>query len=231
VLVLAALLIYFIFVAPVASAESSGSEAQYAVYNISGRVSNHSVSITVNETLKSNFGSFQKLALELISSNVNMSYSELVNASQDLLPIIPSIGSTSIHTTVNGTTISASVTQTDSSVVIFNGTNYTLANYLFNFSAQNARISESAHGQFMKFPSGLVYSASISINGTGTITAQLTSTNIPLSSSQSSKSTAIMVVAAGVVGCGLTVVAAFLTSRRESKSNGMEKTKPLHWVD
>ena len=124
-------LLSFAFVMPVASAQSSGS--QYVVYSINASGPNHTVSATVNETVvPSSSNGLSSVTLQVISSNANLSYSKLVNATQRILPILPSIGTRSINLTLKNASISASVTQTGTQSIRFSGANYTITNYSFN---------------------------------------------------------------------------------------------------
>ena len=176
------------------------------------------------------------VSLQVISNYANLSYSKLVNASQKLLPMIPSMGTTSFHTTIKNATISVTVTQTGTQSISFAGASYTITNYSFNISVQGTHKSVSASGQYAVFPSGLAYSATVNINSTATVNAHLLSTNVPLnaSSGASGSTTTTMAVAGG----GLSLLAgvgafAFFKREKKSSSNGGSEaeTKPLHWVD
>ena len=91
----------------------------------------------------------------------------------------------------------------------------------------------SASGQLAVFASGLVYSATININGTRTVKRALLSTNIPLGATSSSGSkTTTIAVTGGSVGVIAGVGAfAFLKHGRKNSSSTSSEAKPLHWVD
>ncbi|MGI0091736.1 MAG: hypothetical protein ACREBS_08505 [Nitrososphaerales archaeon] len=223
-----------------ASSQSSGSANQYVVYSINTTGPNRSFSATVNETVvPSSSNGLATVTLQMISGNANLSYSKLVNATQKLFPILPSLGTRSINLTIKNTTISASVTQTGTQSINFSGTNYTLTNYSFSLTVQKHEKTGSGSGQLAIFPSGLVYSATVNINGTSEVNAQLLSTNISLGLGSSGSNTTTMAIAGGA-GSLLAGVGAFAFFRHERKNNnnnnksnsGSEtEKKPLHWVD
>ena len=223
----------FAVVMPIASAQSSGS--QYVVYSINAIGPNRTLFATVNETVLPNSSSgLTSVTLQVISNYANLSYSKLVNASQKILPILPSIGTRSIGLTIRNATVSANVTQTGTQSISFSGANYAITNYSFSLSVQKAQKSASAIGQLAVFASGLVYSATININGTRTISVILLSTNLPLGgSSSSSKSTTTTIAIAGgsvsiLAGVG---ALAFLKHGRKDSAGSSSEAKPLHWVD
>ena len=90
----------------------------------------------------------------------------------------------------------------------------------------------SAMGSASVFPSGLVYAATIVANGTDTVSIQLLSTNLSLSSQSgaSGQSTTSIAVAGGAasiaVGMGALVV-----YRRKNVSQTKGSDKPLYHVD
>ena len=235
-LVIAAIaLLSFAFVTPAVSAQSTGSGTHYVVYRINASGPNRTVSATVNETVvQSSNSALASVTLQVISSSANLSYSKLVNATHKLLPILPALGTRSIHLTRGNASLSASVTQTGTQSVTFSGANYNLTDYSFSISVQTAHKSGTANGQLSVFPSGLVYSATIDINGTRTISAQLLSTNIPLGAPASSGSTTTTTIA--VTGASVSVAAgvgafAFIKHGRKESSGANSEAKPLHWVD
>ncbi|HVB11741.1 MAG TPA: hypothetical protein VNE86_01310 [Nitrososphaerales archaeon] len=223
----------FALVMPVASGQSSGP--QYVVYSINAIGPNHTLSATVNETVLPNSNNgLSSVTLQVISNYANLSYSKLVNASQKILPILPSIGTRSIDITIKNATVSASVTQTGTQSISFSGANYPITNYSFNLSVQKAQKSVSASGQLAVFASGLVYSATININGTRTVSVQLLSTNLPLgaSSSSSNGTTTTIAVAGGSVSILAGVGAfAFFKYGKKNPAGSSSEAKPLHWVD
>jgi hypothetical protein len=231
---MAAVLICFAFVIPVASAETT-SGSHYVVYSINVTGPNRTVSATVNETVaQSSKSGFESVTLQVISSNANLSYSRLVNATHKLLPIIPALGTRSIHLARGNASLSASVTQTGTQGISFSGGNYNVTNYSFSISLQNAQKSGTVSGKLSVFPSGLICSATININGTRTVSVQLLSTNVPLGAAASSGSgtTTTIAVTGGSVSAiaGVGAFAFFKHGKKESSGTNSE-AKPLHWVD
>jgi hypothetical protein len=234
-LVIAAVaLLSFAFFVPVASAQSSDLGTHYVVYSVSASGPNRTVSATVNETVVQNSNSaLASVTLQVVSNYANLSYSKLVNATHELLPILPSLGTRSIQLSRGNASISASVTQTGTQRIEFSGANYSVTDYSFSISVQGEKMSGSASGQLSLFPSGLVYSATIDVNGTRTVSAQLLSTNIALGASPSSGSNTTTIAVAGgsvSVATGVGALAFFRHGRKESSSSSSE-AKPLHWVD
>jgi hypothetical protein len=220
-------------VAPIAAAQTPNTGTQFVVYRVVANGPNHTISATVNETVAQTTRSgFASVTLQVISATANFSYSKLVNTSEKLLPILPSLGTRSIQMTKNNTMLAASVNETGTQSIGFSGANYTVTNYSFAISVQSAHKSGSASGQLSLFASGLVYSASVNINGTRTVSVQLLSTNVSLgtSSSGSSSTTTIAVTSGSVGAIGVGAFVFYRKERKESSSSSSE-AKPLHWVD
>ena len=234
-LVIAAVaLLSFVFVTPVVSAQSAGSGTNYVVYSINASGPNRSVSATVNETVApSSNGGLASVTLQIISNEANMSYSKLVNATHKLLPILPSLGTRSIQLSKGNASLSVSVTQTGTQSITFSSANYTITNYSFSISVQSADKSGIVNGQLSVFPSGLLYSTTVNINGTRTVNAQPLSTNISLGAPASSGlNTTTIAVTGGSVSVAAGVGAfAFFKYGRKASSGTSSESKPLHWVD
>ncbi len=215
---------------PSVSAQTPGT--QYVTYTINATTPNGTVSATLNETVTPGSNGLATAAFQIISSEANLSYSRLVNASQELFPLVPSIGTRSLNLTITNTTISASVTQTGTQSITFSGASYSLTTYSFSISAQNVQGSGFATGQFALFPSGLVYSTTINANGTISVNTQLVSTNLPLSTSSDGLKATTTIVIAGGAGSLIAGVGAFAFFKKEKNSSpGSGDSKPLHWVD
>lgn len=204
------------------------------VYSINASGPNQTVSLTVNETVaQSSTKGLATVSLQVISSNANLSYSKLVNETNKLLPILPALGTRSIQLAKGNASLSASITQTGKQSVTFSGANYNLTNYSFNIVVKTAQKSGTANGELSVFPSGLVYSVSVDINGSRSISAHLLSTNIPLGASVSSGSnstTAVAVTSGSIGAIGVGGFVFYRHGRKESSSSSGE-AKPLHWVD
>ncbi len=131
-----------------------------------------------------------------------------------------------------------SVTKLGSASANVGGVSYTTANYSFSAVGGKALGPKiNATGQFTTFPSGLLNSAEINVNGTLAVYIQLVGTNLPLNAtSQSSGSTTTMAIAGGtgtiLAGLGAFVFYRHEKNRREKDDNeDTNSDKPLHYVD
>jgi hypothetical protein len=212
--------------------------------------------IAVNESVQSTGQSgFVALTLALSSSALNFSYSRDVNSSSlpEIFPYLSGLTSQSFSYQVSGFSISASITNTGSSDVTFNGESYQVTNYQVYLSATNSTggKSVSASGSLISMPSGLVDSAQFLINGTTSINAQLLSTNLTLTDPQSNVSTVgVSLLVVGLfVAVAIAVPAVFKIKKHRNSTNSAssdetegkqqsgdeqesgDEKKPSYWVD
>lgn len=213
---------------------SSAAAAQpvrgFAAYTISLSYPMGQRSVLVNESYSpSNRAGYSDLVLQLIGTQQNLTYSKLVNASEDFLPYLPSIAPLSLDYN-NGTRYSlhANVTAAGTKDVTFQESQYTMNVLAISFAASYGNKSIKANGTVETFPSALVYSASFE-GSLFKLDAVLQATDLPLTLPDSQMPAATYVGA----GVGLGAVAlggAFLIRRREKKTR-QSGPKPLHWVD
>lgn len=211
----------------VAAAQPVRGFASYRI-TLSSPMGQHSV--LVNESFSpSARAGYSDLVLQLIGTQQNLTYSRLVNASEDFLPYLPSVAPQSLNYS-NGTSYSLHVNVTASGTedVTFEGSQYTMNLLTLSGSASYGNRSIVANGTVETFPSALVYSASLE-SGMVQLKAVLQATDLPLNSPGSQISTSTYVGTG--VGVGAAALGgAFLMRRRERKTKQQEQ-KPLHWVD
>jgi hypothetical protein len=238
------------------AATPTSGYVQYSI-TVSGQgSSNMPKTIIVNETAQPGSQSgFTALTIALSSNAMNFTCSKDVNSSSliETFPYLSGLTSQSFSYQVSGFSISASITNTGSSNVIFNGNNYQGTNYKVSLSATNSTggNSISANGSISSMPSGLVDSAQFLINGTITVNAQLLSTNLSLTAPQSKVNTVglSLLVVGLLVAVAIAVPAVFKivkhskhtnsasvdeTEEKQQKGNeqGSEgEEKPSYWVD
>jgi hypothetical protein len=214
----------------VSSAVASQPIRGFVTYQVSLTSPKGQHSVLVTETVgPTSQAGFSDLVLQLFGKQQNLSYSRLVNASDNLFPFLPSITTRSIDYS-NGTKYSVHVTLTDSgtSVVTFKGSQYTLSVLGITISGSYGTRAFRANGTVDTFPSSLVYSASLG-NGTARAEALLQATDLPLNSPSAQTSTAAYVGAG--VGVGALVLGGVFLIRRRTKKVETKGEKPLHWVD
>ena len=232
-------LLSFAFLAPslASSAASSQSSSQFVTYSIEATNSTRTFSATVNETVSpSSTINISNLTLQLISSSSNFTFSKLVNSSQAILPYLPTIGSQSFSYQSHNYSVSVSIVKTGTSTATISGSPYTITNYSFQISgSKTGGVPMSASGQLSTLPSGLMYSASVSVNGYNA-KVQLLATNLALNTTTStSSSTKTVQIASGVgiLAVGLGAIAFYkkrgVNSSDEPKQG--EEKKPLYHVD
>ena len=235
-IVLSSLLVLLAFAIFVPSASSQSSTSQYATYRVAVSDASQSSSFVVNETVTPTTGNLADLALQAISANRNLSYSRVVNITQQFLfPILPSISNQSLTYASNNYSISFSLMKLGTATSSFSGASYTTTKFAFQVSARSGGLNLPAAGNLTTFPSGLIYSASAVVNGTFTIQASLLGTNLPLDPpGQGSMSPTTTVAVAGSLGTAA-LVGAFALVKHGKKghpeiSNAKDE-KPSHWVD
>lgn len=229
-------LLSFAIVIP--SFATSASSTEFVAYNITVTSSSTTFSAVINETLSSSDTvGLSDLTLQFVSSMNNLTYSKLVNSSLALLPYLPDTGNNSFSYHFNNYSISASITKIGSSIVTISGSSYTTTDYSFQLSA--SKLGEnpiSVSGQLSTLPSGLVYSAAMNTNGYY-VQAQLSTTNLSLSTSSSASSTSAAVLIAGGFGTLVASLGAFALYKKENVSDRNEpkheeeERKPLYHVD
>jgi len=202
----------------------------FAAYRINLSYPMGQRSMLVNESIgPSDRSGYSDLVLQLIGTQQNLTYSRLVNASEDFLPYLPSVAPQSLdYSNGTGYSLHVNVTASGTEEVTFEGNQYTMNLLTISVSASYGNRSVKASGAMETFPSSLVYSASID-GDMVQLNAVLQATDLPLTSSGT------QVTSATYVGAGMGVGAAalggaFLMRRRERKTKQREQ-KPLHWVD
>lgn len=215
--------------APVyAATQSSLGFVTYSV-SIDSMTGQHSA--VVNETVSSsNKAGFADLFLQVIGQEQNLTYSRLVNSSTTVFPYLSAITSQSIsYSNATMSRIHLNVTSGGTEQITFQGASFTLSVYSFKASGTYRNMTYSATGSVSAFPSGLVYSADLSLQSGYGIHAVLTATDLQLSSPQTQSATAAYVGLGTGVGAILLVGALLL--RRGSHQGPAQKEKPIHWVD
>jgi hypothetical protein len=169
------------------------------------------------------------LMLQLFGTKQNLSYSRIINASDNLFPFLPTIATRSFDYS-NGTKYSVHVNLTDSgtTVVTFKGSQYTLSVLSISITGSYGTRTFRANGTVDTFPSSLVYSASLG-NGTAKVEALLQATDLPLNSPSAQSSTAAYVGAG--VGIGALAIGGVFLIRRRTRKVETKGEKPLYWVD
>ena len=202
----------------------------YAMYSVSAStpVGNHSM--VVNETIgPSSKAGYSVLILRLLGDMQNLTYSKLVNASDNLFPYLPNLGTQSFSYS-NGTlyNVQVNITASSSTTVTFDGNQYSMSVFAISVSASAGGKSVEANGTVETFPSTLVYSASAG-NSTYKIQVLLQATDLPLTGPAPQMDPAMYAGA----GIGIGAVAAFgaLMIRHREKKVEKQGEKPLHWVD
>jgi len=205
---------------------------QYASYSVSGSYGGHSFHAIVNESVASSSTAGKSdVTLSVASAMGNLSYSKIINASQVILPYFPTVANQSFTYEFHNYSITATINQAGSSSASFSGKSQTVSNYTFSVNVSGNR-SMSATGSASVFPSGLVYAATVVANGTDTISIQLLSTNLSLTSqSGSSAQSTTSIAVAGSAASILIGVGAFVVYKRKNVSHPSNSEKPLYHVD
>jgi len=211
----------------VLAAQPTTGSAAYSI-TVSTPMGTHSV--LVNETVKgSDRAGFSDLILQLTGTTQNLTYSRLVNASEALLPFMPTVPSQSFDYSNKTFNVHANFTQAAPESVSFQGSTYTMNVYDISLSASYGTKAFTAVGTIESFPSSLVYSVELSSGILLQASIVLKGTDLPLSQPSSASATAAY-AGAGLTAVGVTAVAAMIIRRRENHSKSQEQ-KPLHWVD
>ncbi len=238
------------------AASPTSGYVQYSITVNSQGASSMPKTITVNETAQpASQNGFTALTIALSSNVLNFTYSKDVNSSSliETFPYLSGLTSQSFSYQVSGFSISASITNTGSSNINFNGESYQATNYQVSVTATNSTSgkSVSAKGSITSMPSGLIDSAQFLINGTTTINTQLLSTNLPLTDPASNVNTvgvSLLVVGLFVaVAIAVPAVFTIVKHRKPTNSASTDETegkqqsgdeqesddekKPSYWVD
>lgn len=210
----------------------------FAAYQVTVKTPGGVHSALLNETTSpSAEPGYTDLVLQVTSGMQNLTYSRLVNASYDLLPYFPAIGTQALNYgngigygngTQYGVNVNVNVTAAGSVTRTFGSAQYSLSVFSFAISGSNGSRSFSVNGTVETFPSQLVYSASAG-NGTYSVQAVLQGTDLPLATASSASPTAAY--AGAGVGAGALALGGALLIRRRTKKVETGGEKPLHWVD
>jgi len=237
-------------------AQVNGQSSGFVQYKVAFNSSENpalSVSATVNESAQpANQAGFIDLTLGISFDSTSLTYSKDVNSSSlpEVFPYLPAITNQSLSYAFHGYLIDAKLVNAGQVQVTFNGTVYSGTKYLFSFSATNSSSVNSltGNGDIICLPSDLIDTAQISLNQTGTVTATLLSTDLPLNS-VSVKVNSVGVSLFGVLLAAVVAIAAltiFRKVRENKRSNqaeeerrkeegteneGADEDKPSYWVD
>ena len=213
-----------------ASAVASQPNTGFATYKVDLSLPSGQHSMLVNETVgHSDKPGFADLVLQMVGSQQNLTYSRLVNASDNFFPYLSSLASQSFDYS-NGTTtnVHGNFTAVGTTSVNFQGSQYTLNVYSFAVSASHGTMALRVNGTLETFPSSLVYSAAAG-NSMVSVKAVLEATDLQLAQPSTQMSTAAY-VGAGLGLGGVVLGAVFLAKRKDRKVQKQEQ-KPSHWVD
>jgi hypothetical protein len=224
----AALAVLVLFVS--SSAAGAQTPHGFATYSISFSSPKGEHSVVVNETVGSSAkAGYSDLILQFMGGGQNLTYSRLVNSSDNLFPYLPSVAPQSLNYSSGATySMHANVTASGTRSVMFQGSRYSVNVLAISFAATYGDRSLKGNGTVETFPSALVYSASFG-GSLLKLDVVLLATDLPLTLTDS------QTPAAAYVGAGVGMGAAalggvFLIRRRERKTEQPED-KPLHWVD
>jgi len=186
-------------------------------------------SVLVNESFSpSSSAGYSDLVLQLVGAQQNLTYSRLVNASENFLPYLPGVAPQSLDYNGKNYGLHVNVSSSGKAAVTFEGSQYTMNVIEISVAASYRGTSIKANGTVETFPSALVYSVSVG-SGLVRLDAVLEATDLPLASPSPQVPSATYIGAG--VGMGAAALGgAFLISRRERKTKQQEE-KPLHWVD
>ncbi|HUI85835.1 MAG TPA: hypothetical protein VLY21_01605 [Nitrososphaerales archaeon] len=227
--VLAVLAVCLIAVGPVGTAFASNKG--FAAYSITVQSKGATSSITVNESVSAGpKAGLDILGLAVASAGANLSYSREVNSTLDLFPYLPAISDQNLSFSYGGYQLAADVSQNGSSAVVFQGGSYQLSDYAFSASVVSRGGSGTGRGSAAVFPSGLVYSLTLEVNGSASLSATLLATSLPLTAGASNSlvQTASVGLGAGAV---VSVVALSLGVRSRHRQKQSPAKKPDYWVD
>jgi hypothetical protein len=190
-------------------------------------------SILVNETVHgTDRVGFSDLILQVTGGEQNLTYSKLVNSSQNYFPYLTNAVSQSFDFS-NGSAyaVHANFSAAGTTSVTFGGNKYALSVFDIAVAGTYRNRTVGADGTIEVFPSSLVYSASIG-NEIARIVAVLQATDLPLTKPPAGIGTTADYVGAGLaIGGAAAVGAALVVSHREEKAETESEKKPLHWVD
>ena len=136
----------------------------FAVYKVQLNSQGVTHSLTVNETVATTSSpSYDNLILSVVTASWNSSYSRSINSSLDVSPFVPSI--TNQTFTYGSATASLSVTISKNGTIPLQvqGASYSLTSYSLSTKAVYNGSTTTEQGALSTFPSGLVYSAALTV--------------------------------------------------------------------
>lgn len=225
-------ILFVLLVAP-AMVFAAQTTQGYVAYSVTLTGASGSKSFILNESVQSssNAGS-SNLILNLVGQTQHLTYSRLVNASTNLFPYLPTLGSPSLSYTGKNYSVTLSLTPAGAGTVSFQGTSQSTKEYKLAYSATLRTSSYSGNGTVVTFPSTLIYSLTIKTDTKYEVNAILTATNLPLTDPPSSSPTAALITAGAGVGAAALVISLLIRRRRNSHVDaGTAEKKPLHWAD
>ncbi len=226
---LAGALILLVSTVPASSA--SQTNLGFVTYDVTIVVPYGQHSALVNETVRTtDKPGFSVFILQVISQEQNLTYSRLVNVSQNLLPYLPSLPNQTLnYANGMGYSVHLSVTTMGTTVVTFLGSQYSLNEYAISADVSYGNRTLTATGEVHTFDNGLIYSASLSVINLVEFRAILKATNLPLVGPPSQVSMAAYVGTG--LGLGGTALLIALLIRRRKRVAEKREQKPMHWVD
>jgi len=142
---------------------ASAATPGYAVYDIqlSSMGVSHSITVNASVAATSNVG-YDKLMLGIVSGSSDFNYSRSINSSVAVSPFLPSVSNQTLHYASNGTSVSLNIVKNGSVPVQFHGGSYPLTSYALSASIVTNGTARAINGSLRTFPSGLIYSVSLS---------------------------------------------------------------------
>jgi hypothetical protein len=142
---------------------ASAATPGYAVYSVqlSSMGVVHSITVNASVAATSNVG-YDKLVLGIVSGGSVFNYSRSINSSLNISPFLPSISNQTLKYASNGTSVSLNVVKNGTVPVQFHGGSYQLTRYALSVQIVANGTSKAISGSLLTFPSGLIYSLSVS---------------------------------------------------------------------
>lgn len=144
---------------------TSAATPGFAVYKVAVTTDGQSQSFTANETVTATSSPlYDNVTLSFASAGQTFSYSRTVNASDDLSPFIPSISNQTFSSTTVSSTVKVNVLKNGTIPLQFQGASYTLTSYSLAGSLSSNGTTVTIQGALTTFQSGLVHSASLTMD-------------------------------------------------------------------
>ena len=253
-------LLLTIFLGAVGSfAQVRGQSSGFVQYSVAlGSKENPTLQVSglVNESVQpAGQAGFIDLTLGVAFNSSSFVFSRDVNSSSlpEFFPYLPTITNQSLSYAFHGYSATVGLVNEGQVQVQFNGTVYSGTKYSVSFSLSNSSNESpiTGVGDVVCLPSGLIDTVQLSFNQTGTISATLVSTDLPLNSA----STDVNPVGISIFGVlviivvAIAVLAIYSRARKnksmnqaderetdqgdsaEGESGEKQEEKPSYWVD